>query len=266
MTSSNVSKRKWINWHPTTPETREELTSTLVLTSRRDIFVDVRLYTSSNSGDQAPESDSNLYSGVEWAFAGTARSKDLDDGTRHCQWSHWVDSKVPLAEEPPVDQGVMTDFEGNEMLQLEKGEMANPATGVVSPYEELWEDVAIEPVEAEPYLRCVVLVTESTESATRGVVIRLGRFCQGILKIGEDTTVERWEWNLYGREPNPNENKAGNGVWRQVRYGQHSLPCAVATSDDVKLGQSVKFGAPRELRWVVHDVYDWSELKNLDNF
>ena len=116
---------------------------------------------------------------------------------------------------------------------LEKGAMTNPATGEVEDYEELWEDLEAEPAGLSGARRSIVLRRE--EGRLRGMVARLGTWCQGILKDDEGRlTVERWQW-LNGDVQQPAEQSVQldeAGVWKCIfRVGSGKLPCQALCSE-----------------------------------
>lgn len=143
---------------------------------------------------------------------------------------------------------------------LEKGTMMNSQTGKMEDYEEMWRDVvglrcAEEGAEKKmdgggSGVKCAVLVMESEEGGKgegeekkekmRGMVIRLGQFCQGLMRIGEEITLERWEWT-------EKEN------WkRSFRMGDFFLPCGVAMEfDRLQLGGKITHGG---LTWDVVEL------------
>jgi len=69
---------------------------------------------------------------------------------------------------------------------------------------------------------CVVLVLRKTvegREGARGMVMRVGGWCQGVLKTGAETTAERWV-------------RGADGKWSRVfRMGKELLPCGVACLD-----------------------------------
>lgn len=109
--------------------------------------------------------------------------------------------------------------------------MANPTTGQKETYSEMWRDV-------QPLLRkdggleCAVLQLQDDEFQTRGMVVRLGQFCQGVVRQGEKFALERWEMS------------AEEGWKRSVRMGDLWLPCGGAMQmDQLVLNGKVRFGA-----------------------
>lgn len=201
--------------------------------------------------------------GLEWAFAGistTTRSSDPDIPP-HTVWAHWMDSKSGT---PAVDEGDMYPQPNGDVL--EKGSMVDPTTGLISEYEELWADLEINIIGAEEKRVCIVLKAEPENKLNKGMVIRNGGWCQGILQSGEDITVERWQWvdkaisrgkGDYATQQEDalaEEEKEGN--WERVmRLGSAFLPCGVTFETDlVRNDGTVVFG---NLEWKVAENYRW---------
>ncbi|KAL8895634.1 MAG: hypothetical protein Q9207_008083 [Kuettlingeria erythrocarpa] len=185
------------------------------------------------------------FSGLQWAFAGTSESSLDDAGRRFSTWHHWIDSN---SDDPPVDTGEMiTQGNGNV---LEKGNVVSPITGQRVYYEELWEEVPTENLAFGNNPRtCTVLRTEDLEKMSRGMIIRLGDYCQGILKKEGEVTVERWEYHF-------NDTSSNQGKWyKAATVGNDEMPC------DELLG----FKPPREgqqinragTMWDVIEVATW---------
>ena len=149
------------------------------------------------------------------------------------------------------DEGHFYDYEedagGAQGLELEKGEMENSATGMVQKYEELWADVPVEILPADEGKRfCVVLKTADG----KGMVIRVGQFCQGVLRNGQDMVVERWRWDAGG------EGRKGDAMWKRlVRMGQGQVPCnATFETSEVAKGRVFELGGNK---WTVEEVVRW---------
>ncbi|KAI8157199.1 hypothetical protein K4K49_003524 [Colletotrichum sp. SAR 10_70] len=233
----SISFREHIRW---VPDEAGEPTSTIVLTSPQRRFVDLRIL-------KAPTAEGQETHGIErleWGIAGTSSSSLIPDGkggeVRHSRWDHWIDSRT-TEPETAGDEGDMYPQEGD--LTLEKGRMVNPATGQECDYEELWRDVDPEPasVKADDAAKpeCVVLKYEDETSKARGMIVWLGRFCQGISRVGEDVSAERWEW------------KEEEGWKRTIRIGtEGTMPCEVLlkTGAQLSVGAHVKHG---EMVWDV---------------
>lgn len=161
---------------------------------------------------------------LDWAIAGTSSYSVSDDGNgeqvTHGRWTHWIDSRAKDAEAASDEGDMVSRPDGST---LETGSMVNPATGRNTAYEELWEDP--EPVPA-PGLDSSggagggaggLVVQMEKGRHHRGMVVRVGRQCQGFMRLGDEITAERWEW------------KEDGGWKRTVKIGDGKgceLPCA----------------------------------------
>ncbi|KAB5585226.1 hypothetical protein GE09DRAFT_19101 [Coniochaeta sp. 2T2.1] len=187
---ADISIRTSIAWHPDPPS---EPTSTIVLTSPGKYFVDVRLLLPIDpTGALTPDR-------LDWAFAGTSTTSPLPPSTSPhpptttphrlvaSKWHHWVDTRHPDAESV-VDTAQMRIYPDGRSVEV--GSMANPATGIVTPYEEVWMEGEVDAGEGG-----MVLQTETPEEGgrRRGVVVRVGGRIQGILRVGDGVGVQRWE-------------------------------------------------------------------------
>ncbi|KLO14826.1 hypothetical protein SCHPADRAFT_294078 [Schizopora paradoxa] len=241
-----------------------EHTSTLVLTSPEGRFVDMRVDNDAVHGDS---NDAQMMGQkYNWFFAGQAHKFD---GGR-ASWDHWIDSKT---DAPAEDAGVMSLLPNGDTL--EKGAMLND-DGVKEAYEEVWRDEVVEPEIAAVLVRLrdtdlrkddgSVLPTASSDPAPLqttsrlestegdlvcGVVIRVGRWCQGLVKIDGRFLAERWhqsqdtgKWTLVYRMGDTNNENL-------------SLPCSVVfeSSQDAarpKIGQELNF---RSQQWKYVEIY-----------
>ncbi|KAK7424244.1 hypothetical protein QQX98_000512 [Neonectria punicea] len=234
----SISLREHIRW---LPDEASEPTSTIVVTSPHRRYVDLRIYRPENSEKTwTGQEDALPVSRLEWGIAGTSSSwlRDDDKGgqIRHSQWNHWIDSRTTEPENA-TDEGDM--FPQPDGTTLETGSMVNPATERETAYEELWLDV--DPTATStPEVKVVVLQLE-TENGYRGSVVRLGQYCQGILREGELITAERWEW------------KKEDGWKRTIRMGDGVLPCERALDDgfSVRKGEAVEV---EERTWKIVEV------------
>ncbi|KDN69822.1 hypothetical protein CSUB01_11062 [Colletotrichum sublineola] len=240
---ASISFREHIRW---IPDEASEPTSTIVLTSPQRRFVDLRILQSPPTADGAPTTHG--IERLEWGIAGTSSSsmRDGDDGVQvqHSRWEHWIDSRTTEPENA-ADEGDMYEQPGG--LTLEKGRMVNPATGVETDYEELWRDIDPVPVPVAAGggggggVECIVLRFEDEPTRSRGLVVWLGRFCQGISRVGEDVAAQRWEW------------KHEEGWKRTARIGARELPCEAL----LKTGAPLSVGAH-----VVHEDLVWDVLES----
>jgi hypothetical protein len=210
-----------------------EPTSTLVLTSPRNTFIDLRFLKPTS-----PSPNAELQ--LDWGFAGESScvpiAKKKWKGVSHSTWIHFVDSRGASDE---VDEGDMYPI--SETLTLEHGHAFHPHVGGVRSHEEMWEDEAILPTSMSRI--CVVLRLHDDARSARGVVVRLGQYVQGILVVGAEVTAERWEWSEEG------------GWLRSQRVGKGMLPCGVAMRQEVMcVGGEIVVG---EANWVVEEVCEW---------
>lgn len=99
------------------------------------------------------------------------------------RWIHWIDSRTDepaaVSDEADVEETSVTE-------SVESGRMLHPDTGLMQDYEEIWHD---RPVPAHAY-PCVVFVAD--HNGHRGMLVRVGLWCQAIVRCGPDVCCERW--------------------------------------------------------------------------
>ncbi|KAH9900443.1 hypothetical protein F4778DRAFT_738967 [Xylariomycetidae sp. FL2044] len=241
----SISIRESIRW---IPEPASEPTSTIVLTSPGRRFVDLRILPAAEDDETNTEREVGLpLSRLDWAIAGYSRSESRN-GVTHSTWEHFVDSRSTRPEEL-TDEGDM--FPQGHGRTLEKGRMVNPATGRETDYEEVWLDVDPSPVPEiyegnlvfslrEPKPRCVVLQLQCDERGERGMVVRLGEYCQGFVRRGDEIALERW--------------KATGGWTLSHKMGSLWLPCKEAIGDySLSTGDKVE-----------HEGQTWNVVERCD--
>lgn len=210
------------------PEPADEQTSTLVLNAggRTNLFTDFRPLLR----------DPTL---CEWAFAG--EKMHLEDG--RCQWSHLVDSRATdkgTAAMPDVGQ-CQTLPNGDE---LESGEMINPTSGKLEAYQEVWRDEVVPAGSWVTVLQLRRVASEGPEGDgddVRGIFIRIGFWCQGVLRAAHGVVAARWQFD---------------GSWRKVvNYGDdvgtHALPEPrdITIADTTVLIPSIPPDDDEQWRW-----------------
>ncbi|KAF2111822.1 hypothetical protein BDV96DRAFT_498935, partial [Lophiotrema nucula] len=262
-----------------------EPTSTLVLTSPNSTFIDIRILRPTSTQEKESVNEGGNYKRLEWGFAGTSRSyaiatpnsssnsnpnsnEAMESGVTHSIWQHWLDSKHPLPIPPtsthpeleyPPDEGDMYPLSNNQTLEHGHAFSASPFPGSVDggrelAYEEMWSDVPILPTsstgKSAGKKHCVVLRVEDLSAGVRGVVIRLGQYCQGILQQRDKTHVERWEFK--------EDEQGGKGAWswkRTHKIGDRFFPCAVTFEpEQLVVGKVVTY---MEAVWVVEELAEW---------
>ncbi|KAG9192816.1 hypothetical protein G6011_11550 [Alternaria panax] len=287
LSAANISKREYIYFlpYPLPPNTeipysihlpeknplnlpshQFEPTSTLVLTSPNRTFVDIRIYKSFKQTDDPNQGDPKK---LDWAFAGTSSSEPITlpttgphhgksqkkleeerwENVTHSTWTHWIDSRHAVGSpDIPVDEGDMYPIAPG--LTLEVGHGFHPALDAVKTHEEMWRDEDIVSTSKDGSKICAVMRCQADGVGVRGVVVRLGQYCQGVMMVGEKTTVERWEWKAGV------DGEGGVEEWeRSVRVGDGFLPCAVAFRPEILgVGTVVKF---HDFEWVVEEAWEW---------
>lgn len=182
---------------------------------------------------------------LDWAFAGLSSSTPSDSKPLYtdCKWTHWIDSRH---EDPSgvVDQGCMSPEDPYTGTQFETGSMVNPATGLMTDYTEGWREPKAVPTsqeESDDGMICMVLELCDEAQQARGMVIRVGQFVQGVIRVGELFALERWSWVEGWKE----------GWKLDTRIGDLFLPCGVCTDANLDLGGKVVYG---EFEWRVVEV------------
>lgn len=182
---------------------------------------------------------------LDWAIVGNSESAVVN-GVSHSKWHHWIDSRTAVAD-GVVDEGDMSDHPTDPALTLEKGRMLNPATGVETDYEEMWRSEPIEVVpgigDREGAVTCLALHWDGAVKGDapegcvrRGLVVRLGQYCQAFARDGESISLERLKWD------------AGQQRWASLaRMGDQEFPTDIATyfaheatvDDEVTVGGAI---------------------------
>ena len=81
---------------------------------------------------------------------------------------------------------------------LERGKQKHRVSGAEVEYEELWGDLDIDTIRRKQNRSSIALRADDREKNARGMIVKVGGWCQGIMKIGDKVTIERWQ-----REPVP---------------------------------------------------------------
>jgi len=188
--------------------------------------------------DEEKSKEANTLACIDWAFAGrshTSARGAREDGMiklSHTVWDHWIDSK---SNDPGIDEGDMWVQEDGDVL--ERGKQKHPETGGETEYEELWHDLEVSPLGKKQNRSSMVLRAHKPERKVRGLVVKIGGWCQGMLKTGDDLTVERWERKPATPsdgeavvEEGRQEERTHNDWVRTFRVGKGTLPCMYVCS------------------------------------
>ncbi|KAL1632787.1 hypothetical protein SLS56_003277 [Neofusicoccum ribis] len=256
-----------------------EPTSTLVLTTPAATFLDTRLTlptaTTPPAAAPLPNAGGPL-ARLDWAFSGSSESLPpadvpaaslaplvaVDAGALAAQggwlkvprkrWNHVVDSRCAWGASPRPDEGCMFPVAGRPEACLEMGAMEKvPGSGVVVAYQELWVTVDARQVGNERGRQGMVLSLSIPEEKARGIVVRVGQFCQGLLMIDHEITLERWEYCAGPRSP-------GGGWQRVAKLGGRFLPCQWTfeggRAEGVEVGNTL---VDEKFEWKVEEKFAW---------
>lgn len=184
----------------------------------------------------------------------------------HTVWDHWIDSR---SDNPDSDEGDMWVQPNGDIL--EKGKNSNPATGEETEYEELWHDLPVEAFGKKRNRSSLVMRADDSFKKATGLAIKIGGWCEGILKVAGELTVERWEWkptdcasDVASTEASNDEKRTRNGWVRTLRIGTGSLPCKeICSRTEGKFGLNALLKCTadddlnREIEWRVVEEYYW---------
>ena len=210
--------------------------------------------------------DTNTIACVDWAFAGRSRTtKDPTSGDgvgarSHTVWDHWIDSK---GDDVPSDEGDMTVLEDGTVL--EEGLNVHPKTGKETRYEELWRDIPVDLLGKKQSKHSIALRAEDPEQNIKGLVIKIGGWCQGIMHKDGKLTIERWQ-----RKPELDDEadetykinwddplRTRNNFVRTFKIGAERLYCREACGNtNGKIGMN-RTQTYHGIEWRVIEEYYW---------
>jgi len=188
----HVSRRRYIQWEGEEPS---EPTYTIVLTAPSNKFVDIRILKPDDQDafNQLSNKKQKTNLWLDWAFGGQMTSSRIEHSRKtQCEWLHWVDNRVSYNEKARVDAGITYQQE-EKGLSLEHGSMVNPATGKMTNYQEMWEDVPMACVE-EYNKWCVTASLDNPDLEAKGMIIRLAQYIHAVLRVGETFAASIWMW------------------------------------------------------------------------
>ena len=184
----------------------------------------------------------------------------------HTVWDHWIDSRT---NDPESDEGDMWVQANGDVL--EKGKNRDPVTGEATEYEELWHDLQVEAFGKKDNRSSLVMRADEAERNIRGMAIKIGGWCEGILKVEDELTVERWEWkprdsasNVASTEASEEDGRTFNDWFRTFKVGQGILPCkdmCERTGGKFGLNAVMKTTTDadwkKDIEWKVAEEYYW---------
>lgn len=206
---------------------------------------------------------------LQWAFGGksrTSRAANKEKGaggreTSHTVWDHWIDSK---SNDPETDEGDMTLQEDGTVL--EEGVNLDPVTGAKIRYEELWRDLPVESFGKKNNRSSMVLRAEDLERNAKGLVVKVGGWCQGFMKVEDSLTIERWQWKPKGQTAvgaamleGVESTRTRNDWIRVFKIGTEILPCRyVLERTEGRSGSNLPYKNHEDaIEWRVIEEYYW---------
>ncbi|KAH9925364.1 uncharacterized protein BXZ73DRAFT_91102 [Epithele typhae] len=173
-----------------------------------------RTTSSSLTSDSSPLSPHCSSPSLDWGTGG--RSIGTAD---HGIWTHDIDSRTAHPHDDAPDEGDNAPHPTLPGVILEKGRMLHPASGEVRAYEEAWRSSTV--VLGQGWTARI------GRGGAKGMVVRVGQSCQGIVRIGDVVCAERWAWS---------EEHAWT---RTVRVGSFAFPCDSTWSDGLREGDVI---------------------------
>ena len=170
----------------------------------------------------------------------------------HTVWDHWIDSRT---NNPDSDEGDMWLQPNGDIL--EKGKNSDPITGKETEYEELWHDLQVEAFGKKDNRSSLVMRADEPERNVSGMAIKIGGWCEGILKVGDGLTVERWEWkptdcasDAASTEAIKEPGRTRNDWIRSFKIGKGTLPCKnICSRTSGKFGLNAVLKSVTDLEW-----------------
>ncbi|KAJ9136753.1 hypothetical protein NKR23_g9622 [Pleurostoma richardsiae] len=219
-----------------------EHSSVLALTAPSGRFVDVRFTLPS-----APPSPfaSPLFNGYATAGLSTAGvgapGRDGCPGyecAAHVRWRHDIESSCGFGED------------GADMLLLANGDVMEVGVMQMGGKARLFKEYWTKPSPDVETLPCVVAEGKG-EGGRRGMVMRVGDYCQGIVQGEGEFWAERWEVLVRDGEEGRGwvRNEMSNTVG--VEEAKVGLPCLWVIEEGRRLGDSFEIGG---LAWEVNEV------------
>lgn len=259
----------------TLAEPFQEITSTLLITSKSGHYISLGIYATDCSGRPSLCNGIFAQASLHWAHAGQVTElqtqecgigKSCTKKAHSCLLKHLIDSDARHGECPIVDRLLMYDRVDGTILTRRRCE--DPITLFEYKHQEVWRPLqtarTCTPEGSSETVQDIVLVLDQPELQARGMIIRVGHYCQGMIMVQGVLTVERWQFML-GHFPSirsleaqregilgdyslPNERT--KPMWcRTARMGWEFIP-SVATFDarKVRAGDEYKYG---KLVWKV---------------
>ncbi|KAI1772021.1 hypothetical protein F4818DRAFT_454215 [Hypoxylon cercidicola] len=165
-----------------------EDSSTIVLTAPSGKYVDIRFST-------LPRSQAALAVKTQcdkiWGYATAGLSTvAILPGKGGCPA---YDCMVHATWEHPIDSSGSFDTDGADLLLLADGARMEVGCMVIRGKMQMFKEYWVTPTGRSVDRPCAVVELKGGEEGAKGMAIRIGDFCQGILQHGDEFWFERWE-------------------------------------------------------------------------
>lgn len=206
----------------------KEESSVVALTLPSGRYVDIRFQLNTEKAASIVKDDFHGFPG--YATAGMSFTH-MPQGTETCTA---YESTIHVQWEHSIDSSRTFDTDGADMYLLSNGDTMEIGfmmlRGEWKMFKEYWVDGATEP--NPPYVAMELMPSDGDDSE-KGMVIRIGNYCQGILQNTSQLWVERWQTD-------------SNGDWkidgRSTSSGEAALPCQWSVAEGRKMGDSIELG------------------------
>lgn len=210
----------------------KEESSVVALTVPSGRYVDIRfkVFNTTNDAGSGSSVKEDAHGFPGYATAGMSFTH-MPQGTETCPA---YESTIHVQWEHSIDSSRTFDTDGADMYLLSNGDTMEIGfmmlRGEWKMFKEYWINGASEPT--PPYV-AMELVPTKGEEGEKGMVIKIGNYCQGILQNSSELWVERWhtesnnEWKLDSRSTSSQDTV---------------LPCQWLIAEVRKLGESLELG------------------------
>lgn len=175
-------------------EAPSEDSSTIVLTAPSGKYVDIRFSTLPHSQEELAIKKQGKIWG--YATAGLSTATVLPGKgdcppygcTVHVKWEH------------PIDSSSSFETDGADLLLLADGARMEVGSMVIHGKMQMFKEYWVTPSGGSTELPCAVVELTDSRSVERdsgdvkGMAIRIGDYCQGILQYGDEFWFERWDF------------------------------------------------------------------------
>ncbi|KAF2653195.1 hypothetical protein K491DRAFT_780483 [Lophiostoma macrostomum CBS 122681] len=211
-----------------------ENSSVIALTAPSGKYVDIR-FRLAHKEESSVKKESEHFAG--YATAGTATAI-LPIGSTTCEP---YECTVHVKWEHPIDSSASFATDGADMYLLANGDTMEVGVMEIDSKIRMFKEYWTTPKHCESSDYVVVETPASKDDETKGMAIRMGNYCQGVLQTATDFWVERWELNNCDWTKDARSNTG---------QGDDILPCKWMVQDMRKVGDKTAI-----------DAYTWEVIE-----